>query len=226
MIITEGVFSMDGDLAPVSALAKLGQEYDAWLLVDDAHAVGVIGEGRGSSFAHRDKPDVPLQMGTLSKAIGGYGGYVCASAAAIELIRNRARSFIYTTGLPPATVAAASAAFDIIMREPETVRKPVENAQRLTRKAGLPLAESCIVPVVVGSEHAALAAARTLEDEGLLVVAIRPPTVPAGTARLRLTFTAEHSAEDIDRLADIVRDRVLGFDSAASEHRLRQWQPS
>src|SRR5262249_5157973 len=108
LILTDGVFSMDGDLAPLPALAALAARHDAWLMVDDAHGLGVVGEGRGAAFAFGpDKVNVPLQMGTLSKAIGGYGGYLCASAAVVDLLRSRARSFVYATGLPPATLAGA-----------------------------------------------------------------------------------------------------------------------
>ncbi|MDE2229255.1 MAG: 8-amino-7-oxononanoate synthase [Alphaproteobacteria bacterium] len=209
LIATDGVFSMDGDLAPLPALSTLAARTDSWLLVDDAHGLGVVGDGRGSRFAHADVPDVPLQMGTLSKAVGGYGGYLCASRAVIELIENRARSFIYSTGLPPATVAAAIAALDLISVDRELVTRPRRNARRFTRAAGLAEAQSAIVPVVLGTADKALAAAQLLEDEGFLVVAIRPPSVPDGTARLRLAFTAGHADIDIDRLAELVRDRVL-----------------
>jgi 8-amino-7-oxononanoate synthase len=210
LIATDGVFSMDGDLAPLPALAALAQRHDAWLMSDDAHGLGVVGGGRGSSFAHGAKADVPLQMGTLSKAIGGYGGYLCASAAVVDLIRNRARTLIYSTGLPPAIVAAAIAALDVIEREPDYAALPVEKAKMFARRAGLPAPASPIVPVVLGEADAALAASRLLEEHGFLVIAIRPPTVPAGTARLRLTFTAQHPDAEIERLADIVRGRILG----------------
>ena len=110
LIVTEGVFSMDGDLAPLHDLASLAQDHDAWLMSDDAHGLGVVGGGRGSAFAHGPKAAVPLQMGTLSKAVGGYGGYLCASRAVIDLVRNRARTLIYSTGLPPATVAGSTTA--------------------------------------------------------------------------------------------------------------------
>ena len=148
-------------------------------------------------------------MGTLSKALGGYGGYLCASQPVIDLIRNRARTLIYSTGLPPAIVAAAIAALDLIEREPELLALPLAKAQAFTRAAGLPQAQSAIVPVVIGEAEAALAASRLLEAEGYLAVAIRPPTVPEGTARLRLSFTAAHPDAEIERLADIVRTRIL-----------------
>ena len=210
LIATDGVFSMDGDLAPLHELAVLARRYDAWLLSDDAHGIGVLGNGRGSTFATGAKADVPLQMGTLSKAIGAYGGYLCASRPVIELMRNRARSFVYSTGLPPAIAAAAIAALDIIENEPETIARPMQNALAFTRRVGLPDATSTIVPVIIGDEQAALAASRLLEDEGFAVIAIRPPTVPAGTSRLRLTFSAAHPQAEIERLADIVRIRILG----------------
>ena len=214
LIATDGVFSMDGDLAPVSGLAALAERFDAWLMTDDAHGIGVVGGGRGSTFASSAlsdsvKADVPLQMGTLSKAIGAYGGYLCASACVIELIHNRARSFVYSTGLPPAIVAAAAAALDLIEADPAYAALPLAKARSFTRRVGLPEAQSPIVPLIVGDAQAALQASRLLEAEGFLVIAIRPPTVPAGTARLRFAFTAQHHDEEIKRLADIVRDRVL-----------------
>jgi 8-amino-7-oxononanoate synthase len=209
LILTDGVFSMDGDLAPLPALSRLARAYDAWLMSDDAHGIGVLGGGRGSTFAHDEPVEVPLQMGTLSKAIGAYGGYLCASAPVIELMKSRARTLIYSTALPPAIVAAAIAALDLIEREPGYVALPLAKAKAFTRRAGLPEATSTIVPVVVGEADAALAASRMLEAEGFLVVPIRPPTVPNGTARLRFSFTPGHSDAEIERVADLVRTQVL-----------------
>ena len=209
MILTDGVFSMDGDLAPLVELGRLAGHYDAWLMADDAHGIGVIGNGRGSTFAGNTPADVPLQMGTLSKAIGGYGGYLCASAPVIAFIKNRARTLVYSTGLPPGIVAAAIAALDLIARDPAYAALPLRKAKAFTIRAGLPEAVSPIVPVIVGEPEDALAAARMLEAEGFLAVPIRPPTVPAGTARLRLAFTARHEDSDVLRLADLVRTRVL-----------------
>jgi 8-amino-7-oxononanoate synthase len=216
LIATDGVFSMDGDIAPLHALAALAQRHDAWLMSDDAHGLGVVGGGRGSNFVQPIKADIPLQMGTLSKALGAYGGYLCASAAVVDLVRNRARSLIYTTGLPPAMVAAAIAALDLIAREPAYAARPVEKAKLFARCAGLPEPASPIVPVVLGEAEAALWGARLLEDHGFLVIAIRPPTVPAGTARLRLTFTAQHPDNEIERLAEIVRTKILAPMAAAA----------
>jgi 8-amino-7-oxononanoate synthase len=209
LIATDGVFSMDGDLAPLAELSQLAQRYDAWLLADDAHGLGVVGGGRGSSFANGGTTDVPLQMGTLSKAVGAYGGYLCASQAVIDLMRTRARTFIYSTGLPPPVIAAATAALEVIERDPAYAAEPLRKARLFARALNLPEAQSAIVPVIVGATDAALTASELLRDQGFLVVAIRPPTVPVGTARLRFAFTAQHADADIARLAHIVRMRVL-----------------
>ncbi|MGC1917060.1 MAG: 8-amino-7-oxononanoate synthase [Pseudolabrys sp.] len=209
MIVTDGVFSMDGDLAPLPELVALAEDYDTWVMSDDAHGLGVVGGGRGSSFVGNSDIPVPLQMGTFSKAIGSYGGYLCASAPVIELMRNRARTLIYSTGLPPACVGAAIAALDLIEREPSYAAEPVRKAKAFTQRAGLPDAQSPIVPIVIGDEEIALGKSRLLEDEGFLAVAIRPPTVKPGTARLRLTFTAQHPDDQVERLADFVREKIL-----------------
>lgn len=209
MIVTDGVFSMDGDLAPLPELVALAENYDTWVMSDDAHGLGVVGGGRGSSFVGNSGIPVPVQMGTLSKAIGSYGGYLCASAPVIELMRNRARTLIYSTGLPPACVGAAIAALDLIEREPSYAAEPVRKAKAFTQRAGLPDAQSPIVPIVIGDEEIALRKSRLLEDEGFLAVAIRPPTVKPGTARLRLTFTAQHPDDQVEQLADIVREKIL-----------------
>ena len=208
LIVTDGVFSMDGDLAPLAELSRLAEQYDAWLLADDAHGLGVVGRGRGSAFAN-GPADVPLQMGTLSKAIGAYGGYLCASRPVVDLMRTRARSFIYSTGLPPPVIAAAIAALELIEREPDYVAQPLLKARLFTRALNLPEAQSAIVPVIVGATDATLSASKMLEDEGFLVVPIRPPTVPPGTARLRFAFTAQHPDTEIERLAGVVRIHVL-----------------
>jgi 8-amino-7-oxononanoate synthase len=200
LIVTEGVFSMDGDRAPLAELIALADACDAWLMVDDAHDL---------DLDHAASAGVPLRIGTLSKALGSYGGYVCGSQAVIELIRNRARPLIYSTGLPPASVAAAIAALDLIEAEPERAARPLAKARAFTKAAGLPNAESAIVPVLIGEASAALEASRILEQEGFLAVAIRPPTVPRGTARLRLTFAATHPDHEIARLASVVRTRIL-----------------
>jgi 8-amino-7-oxononanoate synthase len=195
LIMTERVFSMDGDRAPMAELVALGEKYDAWLMVDDAHGLGVVG------------PDVsaPIEMGTLSKSLGSYGGYLAASEPVIELLKSRARSFVYTTGLPPASAGAALAALDILEREPDRCGRPLILAERFTRALGLPPAQSAVVPLIVGEAAPALKLSAMLESEGFLVVAIRPPTVPIGRARLRFAFSAAHSEEDVDRLAEAVK---------------------
>lgn len=192
LILTERVFSMDGDRAPVEAILRVAAEYDAWTLVDDAHGLGVVEAGVRA----------PLEMGTLSKTLGSYGGYLCASRAVIDLMTSRARSFVYTTGLPPASAAAALRALEIVEAEPERAARPLALARRFAARLGLPEAASPIVPVLVGEAETALALSAALEARGLLVVAIRPPTVPAGTARLRVAFSAAHSVDQVDALAE------------------------
>ncbi len=223
LIVTDGVFSMDGDLAPIGELADIAAEHDAWLMTDDAHGLGVVGGGRGSGTVNLPSPKrssgfaqagggqgrVPLQMGTLSKAIGGYGGYLCASQSVIDLIRTRCRTLFYSTGLPPGVVAAAIAALELIESDPDYAALPLTKAKAFTALLGLSKAESPIVPIVLGDSERTLLASRLLEDEGFLIVAIRPPTVPNGKARLRVTFTAAHKDEDIARLAEIIRTQIL-----------------
>jgi 8-amino-7-oxononanoate synthase len=196
LILTERVFSMDGDQAPLPALLAIAQAHDAWTLVDDAHGLGVV------------TPDAkaPLELGTLSKALGGMGGYLCASTPVIELLKSRARSFVYATGLPPASAAAALAALDILDAEPERSRRPLALARRFTTALGLGPAMSAIVPIHVGEATRALALSAALAEKGLLVVAIRPPTVPTGTARLRVAFSAAHDERDVDALVHAMRD--------------------
>ncbi len=198
LIVSETVFSMDGDRAPLGALGALAERYDAWLMTDDAH---------GTAFTvHEDgEAAVPLQVGTLSKALGSYGGYLCASAAVIDLVKTRARSLIYSTGLPPATVAAALAALRLLAAEPGLRTLPLAKARLFTSLLGLPEAASPIVPLIVGPPEASLRMSAALEADGFLVTAIRPPTVPAGTARLRFAFSAAHRDADVERLADAVR---------------------
>ncbi len=151
---------------------------------------------------------VPLNMGTLSKALGSYGGYLCASATVADFIRNRARSLIYTTGLPPGTVAAATAALAIIASEPARVALPLKRATQFCSLLGLPPPASCIVPLIIGAADQTLALSAALEQRGFLVTAIRPPTVPANTARLRFTFTAMHDEGQVEQLAAAVGELI------------------
>ncbi|MCJ2137975.1 8-amino-7-oxononanoate synthase [Methylobacterium sp. J-026] len=194
LILTERVFSMDGDRAPLGDLLAVAEDFDAWTLVDDAHGIGVVEDG----------PRAPLEMGTLSKALGSYGGYLCASRAVVDLMTSRARSFVYTTGLPPASAAAALEALAILEAEPERRARPLALARRFTARLGLPEAVSAVVPVMVGEAQAALDISAALEAEGYLVVAIRPPTVPTGTARLRVAFSAAHDEAQVDGLAEAI----------------------
>jgi 8-amino-7-oxononanoate synthase len=197
LLVTDHVFSMDGDRAPVAALADVCVAHDAWLMTDDAHGLAVL--DTDTHQAH-----VPLQMGTLSKALGSYGGYLCASRDVIDLMTSRARPLVYSTAPPPASAAAAIAALDIIAADPALCARPLAQARVFTRRLGLPDAQSPIVPLVLGRAETALRASEILEDEGFLVVAIRPPTVPEGSARLRFAFSAAHRDEDVARLADAV----------------------
>lgn len=205
LVATDGVFSMDGDTAPLDRLSEVCAKHDAWLLSDDAHGVGVLAEGRGSA-ALFPGATIPLQMGTLSKALGSYGGYLCGSQAVVDLLKTRARTLVYATGLPPASAAAALAALDIVETQPALTALPLTKARLFTARLGLPEATSPIVPVVLGSADAALSASTALEARGFLVVAIRPPTVPEGTARLRVAFNAAHDDADVIRLADAIGD--------------------
>jgi 8-amino-7-oxononanoate synthase len=204
LVATDGVFSMDGDLAPLGALSDTCLAYDAWLMSDDAHGIGVLGGGRGSAALFPGAV-IPLQMGTLSKAIGGYGAYLCASRPVVDLLKTRARTLVYSTAPPPASIAAAIAALDIIESSPELVAAPLAKARAFTRALNLPEAQSPIVPVIIGEATAALEASRALQDQGFLVVAIRPPTVPAGTARLRVAFSGGHPDAEVARLAEAIR---------------------
>jgi 8-amino-7-oxononanoate synthase len=193
LILTETVFSMDGDRAPVPELLALAHDHDAWLLTDDAHGLGML-----------EPQQADLQMGTLSKAVGSYGGYVCASADVIAFLVNRARTLLYSTGLPPATVSAAAEALRIIRDDPALRARPLRNARVFTAALGRDPAQSPIVPVIVGDAPRALAASAMLESHGYLTVAIRPPTVPTDTARLRFAFTATHQESDILRVAALL----------------------
>jgi 8-amino-7-oxononanoate synthase len=205
--MTERVFSMDGDRSPLSDIARLAADANAWLMADDAHGFGVLAQDTQDGRQDDTQDDaqkatrVPLDMGTLSKALGSYGGYLCASEPVIELLKARARSFIYTTGLPPACAAAALAALDIIEEEPERCARPLLLASRFTQAVGLPPPASAIVPVIVGAPERALALSQALQHQGFLVVAIRPPTVPEGSSRLRFTFSAAHAEAEVDALA-------------------------
>lgn len=190
MILTETVFSMDGDLAPVDDLLDVARRNGAWLLTDDAHGLGIVASN----------PQVPLQMGTLSKAAGSYGGYLCASRPVIDLMKSRARTLVYSTGLPPASAAAATAALRIMSTDHRRCTLPLRYAERFCAALGLREPESAIVPIIVGDAARVMWLSDELAESGYLVTGIRPPTVPTGTARLRVTFSADHSPEDVEGL--------------------------
>jgi len=209
MVVTDGVFSMDGDVAPLGPLAAACRAQGAWLFVDDAHGLGVLGEtGRGSlEAAGLGAEDVPILMGTLGKALGTFGAFVAGSAALVETLLQTGRTYMYTTALPPAVAAATRASLRVLQDEPSRRVRVLEHVAHFRREAGrlgLRLMDSRtpIQPVVLGSEAAALAASESLRAQGLWVPAIRPPTVPAGSSRLRITFSAAHEAADVDRLLD------------------------
>ncbi|HLI19393.1 MAG TPA: 8-amino-7-oxononanoate synthase [Rhodanobacteraceae bacterium] len=209
LLATDGVFSMDGDVAPLRELAALCKRENVALMVDDAHGLGVLGtHGTGSvSEAGLSQTDVPILMATLGKALGCMGAFVAGSRALIEGLTQFARTFVYTTAMPPALAAATCEAARIARTEDwrrEKLQSLVARFRQGAAQLGLPLPESrtAIQPIVLGDTAHTVAASRTLEDHGFLVTAIRPPTVPQGKARLRVTLSAAHSEGDVDRLLD------------------------
>jgi len=210
LVVTESVFSMDGDLAPLVEIAECVRRNHALLLVDEAHATGVFGPGgAGLVREHGLTEAVDLSMGTLSKALGGYGGFVCCGPEMRALLVNRARAFIYTTAPPPPVVGAALGALAVLRRQPDLGRQVVEKADSLRtrlRQAGLSTVsgESQILPILVGGSDRVVRLADHLLREGVLAVAIRPPTVPAGTERIRLSVTLAHTEEDLEKAAEVL----------------------
>ncbi len=208
LVVTESVFSMDGDLAPLPEITEAALEHGAMVMVDEAHATGVFGpRGSGLVRMHGLEGKVNASMGTLSKALGGYGGFVACSPALRRLLVNRARAFIYTTGLPPAVAGSALGAVELLRELEDAGARLLENAARFRsrlRNAGLDTggSESQIIPVIIGDNERTLEVARKLRSKGILVVAVRPPTVPEGAARLRLSITLAHSPPDLERAAD------------------------
>lgn len=209
LVATDGVFSMDGDIAPLPELAAVAKAHDAWLLVDDAHGLGVVGtSGRGSLELHGlGAAEVPLLVGTLGKAFGTFGAFVAGRADVIEHLVQHARPYIYTTALPPAVAAATRAALDLVQREGwrrERLASLVARFRAGASALDVPLTPSgtAIQPVPLGGARAAVAASRALEERGFRVAAIRPPTVPNGSARLRVTLSAAHSDAQVDALVE------------------------
>ena len=219
LIVTDSVFSMDGDLAPLADIVELARRYEAAVMIDEAHAVGVMGpNGAGLASALNLEREVDVQMGTLSKALGSYGAYVAGCATLVDFLINRARSFVFTTGLPPASAAAASAAIDLIAIDPGRIKRLWDNGRYLSQAlldAGFKLGRTAtpILPVMVGEAQPAMDLAEALLARDIFVTAIRPPTVPAGTARLRVTPTADHSRADLDEAlaAFVAAGREVGI---------------
>jgi len=213
LVITDGVFSMDGDIGPVDKLARLAEKYGAIMMVDDAHASGVLGRnGRGSvdHFAMHSKVDV--QVGTLSKAIGSLGGYVCGSKDLIEYLYHRARPFLFSTSHPPSVAATCIAAFDLLEAEPERISRLWDNTryfQGELKRIGFnvggvntPATETPITPIIVGEGRKAMDFSRALFEQGVMATGIAFPTVPEGKARIRLIMTSEHSRAQLEQALD------------------------
>lgn len=215
MIITDGVFSMDGDIAPLDKLYELGKEYNALLMVDDAHSTGVLGNGRGTAH-HFGLMDVDVQLGTLSKALGSVGGYVAGRKELIEYLVNYSRSFIFSTALSPADIGAALQALSIVCNDRSVVNQLRENTVYMADKLqalGIECDdETPIFPIVVGDNERALTLARELEERGIIITAIRPPTVPVGESRLRMTVTAAHSKDQLDYVANALKELLVDMD--------------
>lgn len=207
LIVSDGVFSMDGDLAPLPEMMALAEQHHAAVLIDDAHGFGVVGKnGRGTVSHFGIEPEVaPIVVGTLGKAFGTGGAFVAADETVIETLIQQARSYVYTTAQPPAVAAATLASLTLVQEESwrrERLQTLIEQFRTGAQQLGLQLLDSItpIQPVVLGDEHQALAVGEKLEQQGILVGVIRPPTVPKGTARLRITFSAEHTEQDVERL--------------------------
>jgi glycine C-acetyltransferase len=215
LIITDGVFSMDGDIGPVDQLAALAEKHGAIMMVDDAHASGVLGRnGRGSVDHFNVHGKVDVQVGTLSKAIGALGGYVCGSRDLIDFLYHRARPFLFSTSHPPSVAATCMAAFDILEQEPERIARLWANTawfKQQLEAAGFdiggrstPASETPIIPIILGDGRRTMDFSRELFAQGLMATGIAFPTVPEGKARVRLIMTSEHTREQLDRALDIL----------------------
>ncbi len=209
LIASDGVFSMDGDLALVSELARVARQANAWLMIDDAHGIGVLGaQGRGLLEVNGATiDDVPILVGTLGKALGTFGAFVAGDETLIESLIQKARSYIYTTALPPAVAVATQASLQLIGEEGwrrEVLRENISLFRQLAAQADIPLSHSdtAIQPVIIGDVEPTLEISDALRQRGILVTAIRPPTVPKGTARLRITLSAAHTRAHITQLIE------------------------
>lgn len=217
LIVVDGVFSMDGDCAPLPELAVLAQAHQAWLMVDDAHGFGCLGKNGAGSVAHFDltQAQVPILMGTLGKAAGSFGAFVAGSETLVESLIQLARPYIYTTAMPPAVAAAARASLRIIQAEQwrrDHLQHLITRFRRGAAELGLQLMDSFspIQPLVIGSEAKTLAIAEQLATRGILIIAIRPPTVAAGSSRLRITLSAQHTPAQVDQLLAALADITSG----------------
>ena len=213
LVVTDGVFSMDGDVAPLRELARICKAHDALLMVDDAHGIGVLGEGgRGSVAQLGLSPDeVPLLVGTFGKALGTSGAFCAASRLHVDYLVQKARTYIYTTAMPPALAAATMQSLEVVQSDDWRRTHLAGLVQRFRSELSgmgyeLMPSNTPIQPILVGDNESALALSRALEEQGLLVTAIRPPTVPAGEARLRVTFSASHSEQDLDCLLEALQN--------------------
>ncbi len=210
LIVTDGVFSMDGDIAPLPDLCSLSEKYGAVLMVDDAHATGVLGmRGKGTAEHCGVSGRVTVQMGTLGKALGSYGAYIAGDRDLIAYLLNKSRSFLFSTALPPAVCAASLAALTVLEHEPWRRDRLRENRHRFAAALtaqGIDVSASGtpIVPIIIGDSEKALRAGESLMEKGVFALAVRPPTVPEGAARIRMTVMATHAPEDIDRAAAAV----------------------
>jgi 8-amino-7-oxononanoate synthase len=215
LIVTETVFSMNGETAPLAEIVELKERYGAALFVDEAHADGVFGP-HGEGYAHElgVADQVDLHLGTFGKAFGAYGAYVAGPSLWIDYLTNAARSFVFTTALPPAVIGTVDAAVDVVREAHELRANLLEHAARFRNRLSALGLDTCdsrtqIIPVVVGESEAALTFSQALEGAGLLAVAIRPPTVPPGTARLRFSITALHQEADLDRALDAIELTIV-----------------
>lgn len=210
LIVTDGVFSMDGDIARLDDIVQLARKADALVMVDDAHATGVIGPGgRGTAASFGLEGQVHISMGTLSKSLGAEGGYAAGSQILIDYLINKARSFIFSTALAPATTAAAFAALQILSEQPEMVDRLAANAAYLRTELNQAGFDTCgsttaIIPVMVGDASLTVKFAHLLKNQGIVVSAIRPPTVPAGASRLRITVSAAHSPAELTKASQAI----------------------
>ncbi|WP_295824240.1 8-amino-7-oxononanoate synthase [uncultured Veillonella sp.] len=202
LIVTDGVFSMDGDIAPLDKLYELSRDYNALLMVDDAHATGTIGNGHGTAAYFNLEKEIDIQLGTLSKSLGSVGGYIAANSTIIDYLVNTSRSFIFSTALSPADIGAALAALHILETDASVLGRLQENvnymADKLTSMGIDATNETPIFPILIGSNEDTLAVSDYLYEAGIIGTAIRPPTVPIGESRIRLTVTAAHNKEQID----------------------------